>query len=191
MPDRDGLKTSRVFLALWPDDSVRNRLAAQGRRLHKSLTGKLTRPETIHLTLAFIGPLAVDRQKSLCEALLSVSVPRFEVVFDRAECWSHNRIGFVAPTEIPSNLFDLVGGLEKTLDKLGITYDRRPYKPHITLIRKANCPKKNPAGGRVPVSPEWGDFAPIKWSADNFVLVESVLSAEGSNYRLVERFALS
>lgn len=191
MPDREGLKPARVFLALWPDDAVRGRLAAESRKLHKALSGKLTRADTIHLTLVFIGPLPAARLAELREALRSVAAPRFEMVFDRAQCWSHNRIGFLAPQQAPQALLELVAELEKTLDGLGIQYDRRPYKPHITLIRKADCPKKNPAEGRVPVSPEWGDFAPIKWSADNFVLVESVLSAEGSAYRLVERFALS
>lgn len=191
MPDREGLKPARVFLALWPDDTVRSRLAAEGRKLHKTLSGKMSRTDTIHLTLVFIGPLAADRLTELKNALYSVAAPRFEVVFDQAQCWSHNRIGFLAPQQPPQTLFELVAELEKVLDGLGIPYDRRPYTPHITLIRKADCPKKNPAEGRVPVSPEWGDFAPIEWSADNFVLVESVLSAEGSAYRLVERFALS
>ncbi|MDR3395810.1 MAG: RNA 2',3'-cyclic phosphodiesterase [Parasulfuritortus sp.] len=191
MPDHEGLNPARVFLALWPDHAVQKRLAEEGGRLHSHLAGRLSRPDTLHLTLVFIGNLARARLPELREALRSLASPGFQIDFDRADCWRHNRIVYLAPGKPPDVLYMLVASLEKTLDALAIPFDRRPYCPHVTLLRKAECQKGNPAIGRVPDSPEWGDFAPIKWSARDFVLVESVSSTDGTRYQVLDRFLLS
>lgn len=191
MPDPEGLKPARVFLALWPDVPIRKRLAQEGRQLHDRFHGRLTRQETIHLTLAFIGNLDRERLPALVEGLKTVSVPAFEVVFDRAGCWKHNKIAYLSSEQPPEALLQLVKGIESALVNLDVPFDRRPFKTHITLIRKADCTKGNPAQGRVPASPEWGGFTPIAWSVKEFVLVESVLSAEGASYQVVGRFPLS
>lgn len=191
MPDPAPLKQARLFIGLWPEPSVREALAREAGRLHGILGGRMTRPGTIHLTLAFIGDLDRTRIPQLVSALAGVRSPRFDILFDRARCWHHNRIGFVAPSVTPSEVLELVTQLEAVLDGLAIPFDRRPYQAHITLVRKADCPKGIPAQGRDSISPEWGDLLPIKWSAENFVLVESVLSSSGADYRIVERFPLS
>lgn len=190
MPDPGPLKPARLFLALWPEAPVQQRLAEETRRLHKALGGKPTRPETVHLTLVFIGDLARDRIPALQERLAHIQAAAFRVEFDRADCWRHNRIAFLAPSRPPESLLDLVATLEMSLGELAIPFDRRPYAPHITLLRKALCPKENPAGGRVSDTPEWGDFRPIVWSAGNFVLVESVPTPTGVRYDLLGRYAL-
>jgi len=190
MPDPGGLKPARLFVALWPGEAVRTRLAEEGRRLHRTLAGRLTRAETIHLTLVFIGDLARERISELAERLDSLDAPAFQVDFDRADCWKHNRIAFVTASQPPEALHGLVMQLERALAELAIPFDRRPYKPHITLLRKATCPNRNPADGRVSDSPEWGDFEPINWSAEEFVLVESVPIPEGIRYDVLRSFRL-
>ncbi len=191
MSDPEALKPARLFIGLWPGPPLRKRLAEEGRRLHTVLGGRLTRAETIHLTLVFIGNLERALIPGLMSELDSLRQVRFEIVFDQARCWSHNRIGYLSPSHAPEAMFRLVSELESALGRLAIPFDRRPYKPHVTLIRKANCPKGNPAQGRVPVSPEWGDVEPITWSADAFVLVESLLTSSGAAYRIIGRFSLS
>lgn len=190
MPDRAELKPARVFLALWPEALIRDRLAETGQRLHKFMPGRLTRPETIHLTLVFIGDLGRDRIPELIDKLGKVEAPSFRIDFDRADCWRHNRVAYLAPSRPPEALFRLVAGLESVLDDLAIPFDRRSYQPHVTLVRKAACPKANPAVGRVSDSPEWGDIRPIMWSAGCFVLVESVPIPVGVRYDKLGSFSL-
>lgn len=190
MPDPAELESARLFLALWPETSVRERLAEEGGSLHKLLGGRLTRPETIHLTLVFIGNLARERLPALLERLAVIEAAAFRIVFDRADCWRHNRIAFLSPSAPPAELLDLVGKLEAALAELAIAFDRRPYKAHVTLLRKAGCPMANPARGRVSDSPEWGDFKPIMWSAGRFVLVESVSTPEGVRYDVLGSYVL-
>lgn len=190
MSDRAGLKSARVFIALWPDAATRAELAATGKRLHDALSGKSTRPETIHLTLVFIGDLARERIPELNAKLASIAAPSFRIAFDRADCWRHNRIAYLAPTQPPTELFGLVTKLESALDELAIPFDRRPYTPHITLVRKAECTKANPAIGRVSDAPIAGDLIPITWSAKRFLLVESVTIPEGVRYDNLGSFGL-
>ena len=190
MSDRAGLNPARLFLALWPDIEVCAGLAAMGGRLREQLSGRLTRPETIHLTLVFIGDLARDRIPELIDGLTKISVPAFRIEFDRAGCWRHNHIAYLAPSRPPEELLNLVEGLEAALNELTVGFDRRPYRPHVTLVRKADCEKANPAGSRVSNSPVWGDFRPIIWSAKHFALMESVTTPDGVRYENLGSFRL-
>jgi RNA 2',3'-cyclic 3'-phosphodiesterase len=199
MPDHPDLKpaertpeTARVFFALWSEEAVRRRLAEEAKRLHTLLGGRQTRTDTLHLTLLFIGQLARDRLPDLQAAVRQLQAPAFELVFDQADCWRHNRIAFLGASQPPEALFALVSGLEGAAAGLGIPFDRRAYKAHITLVRNARCMKKNPAAGRaslerITIPPP----APVSWRASDFVLVESRLDTDGARYALLERFSLS
>lgn len=190
MPDRAGLKTARLFLAIWPGAVTRKPLVTARDCLHAALGGKPSRPETLHLTLVFIGALPWERLPALKAELASIKAAAFDMTFDRTHCWRHNRIACVTPSVPPAELFALVEKLEARLDRLAIDFDRRPYRPHITLVRKADCRKANPAEGRVPCPPGLGGIRPIVWSADSFVLVESVSTPSGVRYDILERYAL-
>lgn len=177
---------ARVFVALWPTPPVRERLAEEGRRLHKHLGGRLTRPETVHMTLVFIGDLPRDRLPDLRAALVGTVPPAFELVFDTAECWRHNRIACLGASNPPAVLFDLVKSLESQVRALGVAFDRRPYRPHVTLLRKAQC--KNPTLGRVL---RWGTDSDVVWPVTEFTLVESALTSPSSRYAVLARFPLA
>lgn len=158
--------------------------------MHEAVSGRLTRPETIHLTLVFIGDLARDRIPGLIAKLARITAPAFKIELDHAACWQHNKIAYLAPSRSPEQLLGLVGVLESSLEQLAIAFDRRPFKPHVTLVRKADCRNENPASGRVFDAPEWGAMEPIMWSAEECVLVESVATPAGVRYDVLGRFRL-
>lgn len=184
MPDPEGLSrpdaTARVFFALWPDEATRARLDRLAAEQHRLRGGRRTRAETIHLTLVFVGELSRDRLPELGTRAAELVVPAFEIAFDRVDCWRHNRIAFLTASAPPEALLSLVGGLEQALDQAGIRFDRRPYKPHITLVRHADCRRanENPA-------PD-----PIRWAARDFVLLESSLRPEAARYAQLGRYPL-
>jgi 2'-5' RNA ligase len=162
----------RVFFALWPDAEGRSKLDAVAGKLHAVRAGRRTRPETIHLTLVFIGEIAVERLPDVLAAAAGVSVAKFEVVFDQIDCWRHNRIAHLGAGVSPPALLELVRQLEQRLSDAGIPFDRRRYVPHITLLRKADCSPQmeNPA------------LEPIRWPARDFILVRSSLRSGGALY---------
>lgn len=182
MPDRDRLSESaRVFFALWPDSATRAALARETERLHGQFGGRPTRATTLHLTLVFIGAVPRERLDDLVDAACSIQAGAFDVNFDRIGCWRHNKVAWIAPTQIPERLGALVSDLERALAECGIDFDRRDYRPHVTLARKAECRA---------VPPAEMDCA-IRWPAREFVLVESRLSAVGAGYEVVARFPLA
>lgn len=189
MPDPGRqLRPARLFLALWPEPGVRRRLAMETRRLHDLLGGRPSRPETLHLTLAFIGNL--DRQclPGLLEGLAGVQAPAIHMILDRADCWRHNRVAYLAPRQVPETLASLVRQIEEVLADQSVEWDRRAFRPHVTLLRKAEYPRSGE--DRTAMPPVLGDVEPIQWTAGDFVLVESVPTPAGVRYELLGRFPL-
>jgi 2'-5' RNA ligase len=172
-------KRLRVFYALWPDPSLQEALAGWGGLMQRELGGRLTRAEAIHLTLAFIGEIAVDRIPALCaigERLNSVPV---ELVFDRVGCWPHNGIAWAGSTATPHSLSDLVADLRSELSVHGFPAESRAFAAHVTLLRKATC-----------VSLQWQPPHPLIWTVRRLVLVRSVPGADGSTYSEVAGWPL-
>jgi len=73
------------------------------------------------------------------------------------------------------------------LKALGIDFDKRPYKPHITLLRKADCRKATDSESGNKKNPA---LEPIRWPARDFVLVKSSLRPDGARYEELGRWPL-
>lgn len=188
MPDHGtltgGAGKSRVFFALWPEPALRARLHAESLRLHRMLGGRPTRPETLHLTLVFVGEVANGRLADVAGAAGAVKCPPFEMLFDQEACWRHNHIAHLGASLPPAALIALVGQLSANLKAAEIVHDARPFSPHITLVRKADCARFAAEGKENPAR------EPIRWPARDFVLVKSSLHAEGACYERLGRWPL-
>jgi 2'-5' RNA ligase len=57
--------------------------------------------------------------------------------------------------------------------------DTRPFNPHVTLVRKAECA---PLPDSTPI---------IDWQVEDFVLVRSTLAPDGSRYETIGRWPLA
>lgn len=172
-------KSVRVFFALWPTDAERVALAAWQPALHKLCGGRITRADTLHNTLVFLGNIERHRLEALQLAAQEAGGEAFQLSFDAAHYWGHNRIVFAAPGSEPPQLARLVHGLEQRLSAHRFDFDKRSYKPHVTLLRNA----------------KWGE-APLPernrvvWQAKDFALVQSVPDEKGANYQVLARFPL-
>ena len=80
--------------------------------------------------------------------------------------------------ECPEALHALVAQLERALAAAGFRCDRRPYVPHITLLRDA---RRAPSEGRT---------SPVRWPVEEFVLVESVQLERARVYEALHRWPL-
>lgn len=170
--------TMRVFFALWPDDSVRGALAQLATGLRRECGGRVVPARNLHLTLVFVGNIGAGRVQQLCELAAGFAAPAFAMTVDVVEYWRHNRIVCAGPRECAEALRTLVAGLEEALKAGGFRFDRRPYAPHITLLRNARSAPHVPAAGD------------IAWQARDFALVQSVHREGGSVYEVVGRWPL-
>src|SRR6185436_19398373 len=80
----------RLFFALWPPAATVAALAAWAVQVQKAAGGRVTRPESIHLTLAFLGEIADDRVGDAVKAAVSVRGERHTLPIERAKVWAHN-----------------------------------------------------------------------------------------------------
>lgn len=164
-------KRLRVFYAFWPDPPLQDALAGWGRLMQRELGGRLTRAETIHLTLAFIGEVANDRVPALCAIGERLNGAANELVIDRVGCWPHNGIAWAGSTATPRSVSDLVADLRSQLSLHDFPVESRAFAAHVTLLRKATC-----------VSLQWQPSQPLVWTLQRLVLVRSVPGTGGSTY---------
>ncbi len=174
-----GERPLRVFFALWPDAPARRALDQAARAIQSRCGGRAMRAPNIHLTLVFVGDVAPTRLPELCAAAATVPGDAVAMAIDRAVFWPRQRIAWVGPAQTPAALAALVAGLEERLAQGGFAFDRRPYLPHVTLVRNARCRGE----------PQLA--APIAWSSAEFVLALSTRDAEGAAYDLIGRWPLA
>jgi 2'-5' RNA ligase len=170
--------TRRFFFALWPGARVRADLAKAAQRMHRTVDGKCSREESLHMTLAFLGDIDVENVGRLLAPPVDVFVSAFGLVLDTCGCWSRNGVGWTAPSRIPEPLRDLAAHLEAWLLAAGFELERRAFTPHVTLVRKARC------------APLPDAMTPISWQVNHFSLIHSQMQPGGSRYRILRRWPL-
>jgi 2'-5' RNA ligase len=169
----------RLFFALWPPEKAARALHEWARQAFRQTSGRVTRAGTIHLTLAFLGEIeepGISAAKDMGRATVGKA---HSLPMEQARYWPHNRIVWVGPNETPAPLAALAADLKSLLLGKGFELERRPFEAHVTLIRKARAPRALPA------------LPPVDWPVEEFVLVRSTLSSEGSCYDVLERFPLA
>jgi len=163
--------TLRTFFALWPDAAARDVMAAMARDVARRAGGRAPRPENHHLTLAFVGEVAVQRIDALerIGAAASRSVAPFMLTLDRLGEFHHTGIVWLGADTLPAPLERLVRALRDGLAAEGFPVERRPYRAHVTLVRR--CGTVAPA-----------TIAPVAWRVERVTLVASELRPVGSSY---------
>ena len=164
----------RLFFALWPPAATAEALHEWARNAQRTTGGRVTRTETIHLTLAFLGETPPERLDAAIAAARRVRAPRGTLAIERAKWWKHNRIVWVGPEKTDASLHE---ALAKELRAEGFSLEKRAFAAHVTLIRKAG-------EGTLPPVPK------VEWPLERFVLVRSVLAGEGPAYEMLAEFPL-
>jgi 2'-5' RNA ligase len=193
----------RIFIGIDLDLEVRARIE----RFLEGVQGfapeaRWVRPESLHITLKFIGEQPAERVEAITARLQRVDCSAFEI---RSAGY-----GFFPTAKAPrvfwiginggSQLAELAGAIDAATAELGIPREDRAYSPHLTLAR----------GGGKSGSPKWreGDgpnatFAVLEkrlaalgeldfgtMMAREFILYQSQLSPGGSKYTKLQRFPL-
>ncbi|MBC5783279.1 RNA 2',3'-cyclic phosphodiesterase [Ramlibacter sp. USB13] len=163
----------RLFLALWPAPGCREQLVAHADGWSWPERARRTRPERLHVTLHFIGNVAAARLPELREGLDVGPADGAGLVLDEAKVW-HGGIAVLEASRVPAALADLHGRLAERLQALQLPVESRPWRPHVTLARKAS--------GARPLA-----FAPLPWSgAPGYALVRTL--GGGRGYETVQAF---
>lgn len=176
----------RTFIAIDLDEPVRRDLGRLIQRL-RPRCGDLRwlRPDTIHLTIKFLGEASDDRITPICGALrtLAAKCQPFDIAVRGAGCFPD--AGSVRV--VWAGVHDPTGGLtrcrnlcEELVAPLGFPAENRPFSPHLTLARN-----KSPAlSGDIRKAVDSAvDFSGGLLSVGAVTLYQSTLSAQGSTYQ--------
>lgn len=127
------------------------------------------------MTLVFVGNVDA-RELAVLSGIAARQVVRpFDLAINAGAYFKRNRIASAAPASPPGVLTDLVSGLQNSLRSSAITYDARPYVPHVTLLRDA---RQAPPPLIEP---------PHAWRVDAVCLVRSQPGVAGVTYEVVAR----
>jgi len=193
----------RIFIALDIDDTIRQRL----QRFMEGVSGfapdaRWVRPESLHVTLKFVGEKPIETVEEIKRALSSIRAEPIEISFRgygffptakaARVCW----VGIDSGPKLPS----LAKAVDDSTFALGIPKEDHPYTPHLTLARgggrsgapshrKEDVPNKNFQRLQEKlVALPTPDFGTI--TAHEFFLYQSQLSPGGSRYTKIATFAL-
>jgi|SRR5579859_2797843 len=157
-----------VYFAITPDADAAHdaERATRPLRAQNRLTGVPLPPEALHVSLLGIGwrpELRREVVEAACAAAASVTMPPFEIAFDRAG-------SFAGQSDWPWVLFggDGVIGAEmlqraliSALERAGFNFEKRRYEPHMTLLydrRRLTAQL----------------IAPVRWRVQEFVLIHGL-----------------
>lgn len=195
----------RLFVALELPPEVREAAALVAHELKSSGADvKWVKPESMHLTLKFLGETPDDQAAEVKGALEEACAGKAALDLAVKGCGSFPgqkkpQVVWLGLDGQVDRLRDLAGAIEARLELLGFPPERRSFKAHLTLGRMRRGPKRGGRGGK-----QTGSVAPLvraiaankdyqgpAFRAVNVVLMKSTLTPAGPIYEPLAEFKLA
>lgn len=192
----------RIFVALDIEEAIRERI----QRFLEGVRGfapdaRWVRPESLHVTLKFIGEKPAEAVEEIKHALSAIEARGMEITFRGYGFFPTPKAPrvFWVGIESGTRLAALATAVDTATAALGVPKEEHRFSPHLTLARGASSgtPRWRKGDGpnksfqrlheklAVLPAPEFGTM-----TAREFFLYQSRLMRGGSQYTKIERFAL-
>ncbi len=175
----------RLFIALDLPQDVRTRLALVQGGLPG---GRWVAPESLHLTLRFIGDSTPDQAEDLVAALSRVQAPAFDLALQGLGVFGDRRRArmlWTGATPSPG-LRHLQAKVEQAAQVAGFGAEHRKFHPHVTIARLRDVPKGRLEGFVADHGAIW--LPPF--AVTDFTLFRSHLGSERALYEPLVDFEL-
>jgi RNA 2',3'-cyclic 3'-phosphodiesterase len=195
----------RIFIGIDLDSEVRARISRFLEGVESfAPDARWVRPESLHVTLKFIGEQTPEQVEAIAERLRRVEGNAFQIrfagygYFPTAKAARVFWIGIQAPTD----LAQLAADVDSAVAELGVPREGRPYSPHLTLARggpgrRSGSPKRQKGETANTIFAvldkrltAMGDLNFGVTTAAEFILYQSQLSPTGSKYTKPHSFPL-
>jgi 2'-5' RNA ligase len=141
----------RLFVALDIDENIRDRIALflDGVRGFAP-DARWVRPESLHVTLKFIGEKPEEDLETIRRALETIAASSFEMSFRSYGFFPSVRAPrvFWVGIEGGPKLTSLAATVDETLVRLDIPKEEHAFNPHLTLARGSGGPGSVGPGSR-------------------------------------------
>lgn len=166
----------RAFIALELPEEFADELAALARTLSAAVDGRFMPRENYHVTLAFLGEIGEAGARDAIAALDEACAGHGPVPLTPDGLGSFGRPRdatlWLGLRDEPG-LRDVAEAVRAALDARGVDYDRKPFRPHITLARRVRLEHA--------ALPQLA--FPLPASATHVTLFRSTLTQTGAIYK--------
>ena len=187
----------RAFIAIELPGQIKAALSQLQDNLKKSKSAsvKWVNPESIHLTLKFLGNVDEAEipaiKKALSEAVTGVTPFSLELGEPDAfpSCQAPNVVWVGVGGEIEP-LRTLHNDIDRVITPLGFPPEKRAFSPHLTLgrVRDESLPGEKRRLGENVAAIKTGEK--ISFKVESVNLMRSILAREGAIYSCLASFAL-
>ena len=131
----------RCFVAVEVEDEIRARLAeAQEALAAAGSHVRWSRPESLHVTLKFLGDIEESNVGAVCTIVESVAAAHDAFAVEVAGLGAfpnprRPRVVFARMSDPTNTLAAMARALDERATAVGVSRDRRPFRPHLTLGR--------------------------------------------------------
>ena len=173
---------------------MREAMAQAARKAAQASGGRPVPADNLHVTLAFLGSVPDRRLPDLAAVAEEAAEPlgpafaaadspagALELAFDRLEYWRAAKLLCALPAEPPALVTALARRLQKLLVGRGFTPDLKPFRPHVTVVRKVV---------RSGTTDELRKMQPVIWRFTELALVASRTLPDGALYSVVGSYPL-
>jgi RNA 2',3'-cyclic 3'-phosphodiesterase len=184
-----GRQVLRLFIGIPLAAATASDLATVVNRIRSNASEHLrwSAPESWHITLQFLGSTTLQQYECVTAHLRELRYRPVQIRLGTLDTFDRAGVFFVDVPVTPE-LQALQQAVAAATAPCGFTPEMRPYHPHITLARR-----KGKGGGRelrnlklqIDPPPRFSSF-----TAESFVLYESIPTPEGSRYEIREEFSL-
>ena len=173
----------RLFCALRLHDEAIDALVRWQQRELRG--GRLVPPESLHVTLAFLGDRPAGELDSIVAALRAAAVDARELRL-RVRGYRETRsVGMLTLDDEGGRATALAERLHGLLEELGVyRRERRPWRPHLTVLRFRERPRLHPP------LPDLGESVSGEVCPSDAAVYISRLRPGGVQYEVLEIVAL-
>lgn len=189
-----GSSVIRAFIAITVSNSVLEHCQRISRHLRElKMDGRFLRPESIHLTLNFLGNIDSEVVSEVVEILKSTAceTASFDLQFKGVGVFPHltrPRIVWLG-IEKCEVLCEMQAKIESRLQQMGFLHNKRSFRPHLTLVRvksRKNLSKLVRYVQTVGLNERAGQIR-----VRDIHLYQSILKPQGAKYRKLQTAELS
>ncbi len=177
----EGRARARLFLGLrLPERTVDVLAPWQGETFAAARGCRIVVPENLHITLAFLGHLPVGELAGIAGALREAAAQAQPPSLSLRRYRETRSVGMLVFDDLEERATRFADDLHERLEALGVyERERRPWLPHLTVLRFKQPPRLRPA------LPELGEVSPSEAA-----VYHSLLHRGGAQYEVLESVVL-